>query len=209
MSNPKKMKAMKSLLFILVVILSYSFTNSDSPQEKDSYFPGGIISLNNDTIKATILLENITKMQNKVRFIDAGGKKKSFKPPMINGFFLETDGGRMVFESRDDIALSAFPSKKGHFYYRVSNELYPLYYFVNTEMVNTGIESEMVEVKNYLIQMNLRWYQFTKENYKDYCEKLFNSNRALVRDIENDQYKFEQFPDILHRYVVSLQSQNN
>lgn len=192
--------------FFLFCVLFYSISFDAASQENERYFPGGIISLNNDTIKANILLEHITKMQNKVRFIDAGGKKKSFKPPMINGYFLETDGGKMIFESRNDITLSAFPSKKGHFYYRVNDDLYPLYYFVNTKMVNTGIESEMEEVKSYLIRMNMRWHEFTEENYKD-CVKLFSTNRSLVNDIENNAYQFEDFPEIVHRYCVSLSSE--
>ncbi|MFV0593234.1 MAG: hypothetical protein ACK5M7_17810 [Draconibacterium sp.] len=199
---------MRSFLFTLILVLASQLTFSNNNKKDKRYFPGGIISLNNDTIQASILMENITKMQNEVKFIDAGGKKKSFKPPMINGFFLQTEGGKMIFESRDDINLSAFPSKKGHFYYRVSNEVIPLYYYVTTRMENTGIESEMVEVKNYIFRMNLRWQLFTKENYKD-CVKLFEDNRALVRDIENDQYEFEQFPEIIHRYVVSMQAQDN
>jgi len=199
---------MRTFLLTLILVLSTQVIFSQPGKKDKRYFPGGIISLNNDTIQANILLENITKMQNEVKFIDAGGKKKSFKPPMINGFFLETEEGKMIFESRDDIILSAFPSKKGHFYYRVSNEVILLYFYVTTRMENTGIESEMVEVKNYLLRKNLRWQLFTKENYKD-CVKLFDDNRSLVRDIENNQYEFEQFPEIIHRYVLSMQSQNN
>ena len=198
--------AMKHVVFLFICVLFSLFTFNSSAQENDRYFPGGIISLNNDTIKANILLEHITKMQKKVRFIDAGGKKKSFKPTMINGYFLQTEGGKMVFESRSDITLSAFPSKKGNFYYRVSNDIYPLYYFVGTKMVNTGIESEMEEVKSYLIKMNMRWYEFTEESYKD-CVKLFSMNRSLVNDIENDVYQFEDFPEIVHRYCVSLSTE--
>lgn len=169
----------------------------------DNYFPGGIISLNNDTITANILLENITKMQKQVKFIDAGGRKKSFKPDMINGYFLEAEEEKMYFESRNDINLTAFPSNKGFFYYRISNDAIPLYYFVTTKMENTGVESQMTEVKNYLIRKDLRWYLYNNENFKD-CVGLFEDNRMLVNDIKNNKYSFEQFPEIVKRYCSSM-----
>ncbi len=194
-----------SKTFVLVIFFSVpliAFAQADG-SKKDRYFPGGIISLNNDTIAANILLENITKMQKQVKFIDAGGKKKSFKPNMINGYFLEAEDEKMFFESRDDINLTAFPSSKGYFYYRVSNDAIPLYYFVTTKMENTGVESQMAEVKNYLVKKDLRWYLYTKENFRD-CVKLFEDNRMLVNDIKNNKYDFEQFPEIVKRYCSSM-----
>lgn len=193
------------VMFFLVPL--FAFSQADK-SKKDKYFPGGIISLNNDTIAASILLENITKMQNQVKFIDAGGKKKSFKPDMINGYFLESEDEKMIFESRDDINLTAFPSNKGHFYYRVSNDAIPLYYFITTKMENTGVESQMAEVQNYLVKKDFRWYLYTKENFRD-CVKLFEDNRMLVNDIKNNKYIFEQFPEIVKRYCSSMQQEDS
>lgn len=193
----------KSTLLMFFLVPLFAFAQTDK-NKNDNYFPGGIISLNNDTVAATILLENITKMQKQVKFIDAGGKKKSFKPDMINGFFLEAEEEKMIFESRDDINLTAFPSNKGYFYYRISNDAVPLYYFVSTRMENTGVESQMEEVQNYIVKKDLRWYLYTKENFED-CIKLFEDNRMLVNDIKNRKYTFEQFPEIVKRYCSSMQ----
>ncbi|HCE58218.1 MAG TPA: hypothetical protein DER09_10415 [Prolixibacteraceae bacterium] len=194
-------KIMVLLMFFLVPVFAFAQTEKN---KNDKYFPGGIISLNNDTVAAKILLENITKMQKQVKFIDAGGKKKSFKPDMINGFFLEAEDEKMIFESRDDINLTAFPSNKGYFYYRISNDAIPLYYFVTTKMANTGVESQMEEVQNYVVKKDFRWYLYTKENYED-CVKIFEDNRMLVNDIKNGKYTFAQFPEIVKRYCSSMQ----
>lgn len=202
--KPALKKCTNRIALVLLTFLIPVFAFGQKGKgNSDDYFPGGIISLNHDTITADILLENITKMQKQVKFIDAGGKKKSFKPDMINGFFLETEEEKMIFESRNDINLTAFPSNKGFFYYRISNDAIPLYYFVTTKMENTGVESQMSEVKNYLIRKDLRWYLYSKENFKD-CVSLFEDNRMLVNDIKNNNYNFEQFPEIVKRYCSSM-----
>lgn len=198
---------MKTTLFLFVMLLSATLLGSTKQKLKSGYQPGGIISLNNDTIAADIKFESILKLQNEVKFIDAGGKKKSFKPGVISGFFVNTNNGKLIFESRDDIRISVFPSKKGDFVLRVSKDIYPLYYFVTTKMINTGIESEMVEVPHYLVRMDYRWFHYNKDNFED-CVKLFKDDRSLVKDIEKSKYQFSDFPEIVARYCMTIKSKN-
>jgi len=198
---------MKTTIALLIIFLHINLFATSYQKEKPGYLKGGIISLNNDTISASIKMENILKLQNEVKFIDAGGKKKSFKPGVITGFFIETENGRVNFESRDDIRLSVFPSKNGDFVLRLSDDIYPLYYFVTTKMENTGIESEMNEIPHYLVHMDYRWYNFNKNSFKT-CTNIFKEDKALVKDIENDRYDFSDFPEIVDRYCQTMKGKN-
>ncbi|WP_319503570.1 hypothetical protein [uncultured Draconibacterium sp.] len=195
-----------SLLLSIFIYLSMSYGSIN--KQKKGYVNGGIISLNNDTIAASIKKENILKLQSEVKFIDAGGKKKSFKPGVISGFFMDTENGRATFESRDDIQLSIFPSKNGNFVLRLSNNIYPLYYFVTTKMENTGIESEMKEVPHYLVLMGYRWYNYNEDSFET-CTKLFSDDKALVKDIENGRYEFSDFPEIVERYCETIKAKHH
>lgn len=196
---------MKTLTFLLILALPL-FTFADfNTKQKQGYSKGGIISLNNDTIAASIKMENILKLQNEVKFIDSGGKKKSFKPSLIKGYFIETENGRVNFESRDDIRISVFPSKKGNFVLRLSDDIYPLYYFVTKKMENTGIESEMTEIPHYLVHMDYRWFHYEKDNYKEVA-KIFKEDRALVKDIKQGRYNFGDFSEIVDRYCQTIKA---
>jgi hypothetical protein len=194
---------MKTQLLLVLFIFPLTIFAKDLQKVKQGYAQGGIISLNNDTIYASIKRENILKLQSEVKFIDAGGKRKSFKPGLISGYFFETENGRVNFESRDDIRISIFPSKNGNFVLRLSDEIYPLYYFVTTKMKNTGIESEMLEVPHYLVHMDYRWYHYEENSFKD-CAKIFNENKGLAKDIESGVYSFGDFPEIHDRYIQSI-----
>lgn len=194
---------MKQKIILLILLIPFSLF-ANEPQKKDSnYRPGGIISLNHDTIAAQIKLESILNLQKVVKFIDAGGKKKSFKPQMISGFYFDTETDKMFFESRKDIRISAFTSKNGYFVNRVSDDILPLYYFVTTKIVNTGIESETVQVPYYLIHRNYRWNHYTIESFED-CAEMFTENSTLVKDIKNGKYTFDDFPKIVERFCNSL-----
>ena len=196
---------MKTTLLLLFIILSLTAFSSSFQKKKQGYLPGAIISLNNDTIYADIKSDKILKLQTAVKFIDDGGKKKTFKPGMINGFYYETEEGKMFFESRDDIRISIFPSKKGNFVHRISNDIYPLYYFETSRMENTGPESVMVAVPHYLVYLDFRWYHYNKDNFED-CDKLFKDVRSLSRDIQNNKYRFEDFPEIVERYCKGVKA---
>lgn len=196
---------MKTIQLVLLLAISFSLFGNAPQKKKGNYLPGGIISLNNDTIAASIKMENILKLQAEVKFIDAGGKKKSFKPGLISGYFIETENGRVNFESRDDIRISVFPSKNGNFVLRLSDNIYPLYYFVTTKMQNTGIESEMAEIPHYLVHMDYRWYHYEKSSFKT-SVKIFKENKGLVKDIEKDRYSFGDFPEIVDRYCESIKA---
>ncbi|WP_346854159.1 hypothetical protein [uncultured Draconibacterium sp.] len=199
---------MKTLLLFIIFIFPFAISAQKVQKVKQGYAQGGIISLNNDTIYASIKQENILKLQSEVKFIDGGGKKKSFKPGLINGYFFETENGRVNFESRDDIRISIFPSKNGNFVLRLSDDIYPLYYFVTTKMKNTGIESELVEIPHYLVHMDYRWYHYDTNSFKD-CAKIFSENTGLVRDIESGAYSFGDFPEILDRYTQSIKGRKH
>jgi len=196
---------MKTTLLILVFLVPFTLLGEENQKKKQNYKSGGIISLNNDTIQAQIKMESILKYQTEVKFIDGGGKRKSFKPGVINGFFIDNEGERTIFESRDDIRISVFPSKKGNFVLRISNDVYPLYYFVTTKMKNTGIESEMVEVPHYLVHMDYRWYHYNQDNFED-CALIFKDVRSLAKDIEKNKYDFNDFPEIVDRYCQAIKT---
>ncbi|MCY1722477.1 hypothetical protein OU798_19160 [Prolixibacteraceae bacterium Z1-6] len=196
---------MKTIAFLLIFVIPIPIFANNTQQKRTGYTEGGIISLNNDTIAASIKMENILKLQTEVKFIDAGGKKKSFKPGVINGFFMDTENGRVNFESRDDIRISVFPSKKGNFVLRLTDDIYPLYYFVTTKMQNTGIESEMTEIPHYLVHMDYRWYHFNENNFED-CVTIFKEDKGLVKDIKNERYSFSDFPEIVERYCNTIKS---
>lgn len=198
---------MKTITFLLIFIIPLHLFANNNQQKKPGYNDGGIISLNNDTIAASIKMENILKLQSEVKFIDAGGKKKSFKPGLISGYFIETENGRVNFESRDDIRISVFPSKNGDFVLRLTDDIYPLYYYVTTKMKNTGIESEMKEIPHYLVHMDYRWYHYEESSFKT-CAKIFKENKGLVKDIENGRYSFRDFPEIIDRYCLSIKEKN-
>lgn len=198
---------MKTTLLVLFLAVSLTTLGIAPQKQKQNYQPGGIISLNNDTIFASIKMENILKLQNEVKFIDAGGKKKSFKPGVISGYFIDSENGRIHFESRDDIRLSVFPSKSGDFVLRLSDDIYPLYYFVTTKMENIGVESEMAEIPYYLVRMDYRWYNYNKDSFKT-CAKIFKEDKGLVRDIEKGRYSFSDFPEIVDRYCQSIKAKN-
>lgn len=196
---------MKTVCILIIAILPLFLIGKE--KMKPQHFPGGIISLNNDTIPAEIIFESILKSQSQVKFIDAGGKKKVFKPQTIKGFFVTTKSKKLYFESRNDIRISVFPSKKGNFVLRISNDIYPLYYFVTSRMKNIGIETQMIQIPNYLIRMDNRWHHFNEHNFTD-CTKIFSDDAALVKAIKNGQYKFENFPEIVARYCKSIESLN-
>ncbi len=194
---------MKTKFFVLIPLIAISLFTYGQKKSSDKYRPGGIISLNKDTIAAQIKMESITNLQQKVNFIDAGGKKKSFKPNMIYGFYFKTEDGKMIFESRKDIRISAFVSRKGFFINRVSNDIFPLYYFVTTKIVNTGVESQTVQVPYYMIQKDYRWNYYTTENFED-CVKIFSESSSLVKDIQDKKYTFDDFPQIVERFCKSI-----
>ncbi len=194
---------MKQFLILLILIIPFSLFVNGEQKKASKYRPGGIISLNKDTIAAQIKMESMTKLQQEVKFIDAGGKKKSFKPTMISGFYFESDDGKMFFESRKDIRISAFGSRKGYFVHRVSNDILPLYYFVTNKIINTGVESKTVQIPSYLIQKDYQWNHYTTNNFED-CVKIFGENINLVKDIENHKYSFDDFPEIVERYCKSI-----
>ncbi|WP_303917694.1 hypothetical protein [Draconibacterium sediminis] len=196
---------MKTISVLTSIVLCLLMFYGGNNEQKKGYVKGGIISLNNDTIAASIKKENILKLQSEVKFIDAGGKKKSFKPGVISGFFMDTENGRVIFESRDDIRLSIFPSKNGNFVLRLSNNIYPLYYFVTTKIENTGIESEIIEVPHYMVFMDFRWYNYNMDSFET-CTKLFSEDKTLVKDIENGRYEFSDFPEIVERYCETIKA---
>ncbi len=196
---------MKAIIISLILIASYASFEGVSQKSKPGYYPGGIISLNNDTVFADIKFESIVSLQGRVKFIDAGGKRKSFKPDMIQGFFIKINNKELFFESRDDIKVSVFSPKRGSFINRISNDIYPLYYYITTRMENTGVESRMVEEPNYLVRMDYRWYKYNNSNFED-CIEIFEQDRNLVKDIEKGKYSFIEFPEIVSRYCNTIKT---
>jgi len=194
---------MKSIVCLLLFIFPLSLWSNSFQKEKTAYRKGGIISLNNDTISADIKVVSILDFQKEVNFIDAGGKKKSFKPKMIEGFFLIAENDTMAFESRNDIQIGAFPSKKGNFVYRVSNDICPLYFYLTTKMNNIGVEVAMTEVPHYMVRIDYRSYHYQESNFEE-CVSIFKDNRMLVKDIQDNKYSFSDFPEIVARYCQSI-----
>ncbi len=194
---------MKTTLLLLLFLLPFCLFSQTRQTAKSGYRPGGIISRNNDTILVDIKLESIYLLQNEVKFIDESGKKKSFKPNIINGFYFDTEDEKMVFESRNDIRVSALAPKYGYFINRVTNDVCPLYYFVNHKMVNVGIESNMVNIPYYLILKNGNWEYISSESFDD-CVNVFKDDAALVNDIKADKYSFNDIPEMVKRYCKSV-----
>ncbi len=190
---------MRITLYLLISIFSISLYSEGVQNKQSKYRPGGIISLNNDTILANIKLESIYDLQNKINFIDAGGKKKSFKPDIINGFYFDTEDGKMIFESRDDVQISALPSKRGYFVNRISNDICPLYYFVTRKMINLGVESKLITIPYYLIHKNNSWHYINTESFGD-CVKIFRDYDVMVKDIKDDKYTFDDIPNMVEKY---------
>ena len=194
------MKTTLLLLILLLPICVFSQTNQDVNPD---YLPGGIISLNNDTILVDIKLESILVLQDKVKFIDASGTKKSFKPPIIKGFYFDVDDGGMVFESRNDVRVSAFPSKYGYFVNRVSNGICPLYYFELQKMKSVGMESKMVKVPYFLILKNNSWEYVNSDSFED-CINIFSDDIILVSNIKSGKYTFDDIPKMVEKYCKFL-----
>ena len=96
-------------------------------------------------------------------------------------------------------------SKKGNFVHRISNDIYPLYYFETSKMENTGPESVMVAVPNYLVYMDFRWYYYNEDNFEE-CALLFKDVRNLSSDIKKEKYRFEDFPEIVERYCAAVKA---
>ena len=197
---------MKAPLYLLLLLLPICLYSEGAQNKISKYRSGGIISLNNDTIYAKIKFEPIYNLQDEIKYIDAGGKKKTLKPDRANGFFFDTDDGKIIFESRKDIRISAFPSKNGYFVYRISNDIYPLYYFVLCKMVNIGVELSTVQVPYYLIRKNFEWHIIRVENFKD-CVEIFMEYDVLVKDIKNNKYTFDDVPKITERYCQLVKNE--
>ena len=194
---------MKQRIVLLLVVIS-SFTFANEKQKKNSnYLPGGIICLNNDIVAVQIKNDEIINLQKEVKLIDLEGNKQTFKPNMISVFFYDTENGRMIFESHKNLGITAFRPKNGYFLCRLSNNIYPLYYFVEKKMTKIGVESKMVPMPSYIIKRDNNWFYYNESNFKDFA-KNFSENTQLAKDLKNNKYTFEDFPEIFQRYCNSI-----
>ena len=143
---------MKSSILILVfLIVPFVLFSASSPKDV-KFSKGKIFFQNGDTVNVYIKVAKLYDLQSGIQYLDTAGNEHSLLPSKAKGFCLLYKNETLYFESRKDLKMVLFSSKKSKssFVNKVSGGNMPLYYFVEKKLVMDGIDQVSVELANAL-----------------------------------------------------------
>ena len=196
------------------LILFFAFVSfglfSDDIAKDVKYSRGKIFLQNNDTVDVYVKVESLYNMQSSIQYVDSTGNEYFLLPSNASGFCLLYKNDTMYFESRKDLKMVLFSSKKSKssFIHRVSNGNLPLYYFVEKELVSDGIDQVLADFPRYMVLLDQEWFSITVKYFVSDFKKLISNlkgeynmeqMKALMNEIEDGKYKFEDTPLIIER----------
>jgi len=201
---------MKIALLILIFAISPFWLFSDEKTKDTKYSRGKIYLLNNDTVDVYVKSEPVYDMQGGIHYLDSTGTAFSLLPSKAKGFSLLYKNDTMNFESRKDLKMVLFTSKKSksNFIYWVSNGSLPLYYFVEKQLVMDGIDQVKVDVPRYMVLVDQDWFSITSKSYAaDFTrlisnlKEVYNNEqmKALLTEVADGKYKFDDTPLVIAR----------
>ena len=128
-------------LFIIFIIVPVCLFSQQIAKD-GKYSKGKIFLQNNDTVNVYVKVESIYNMQDGILYLDSVGNEHPLLPSKAFGFCLLYKNDTMNFESRKDLNMVLFVSKKtkNNFVYRISGGSLPLYYFIEKQLVMDGID---------------------------------------------------------------------
>lgn len=196
------------LIFIFGIIPFWLFSNIDAKDVK--YSRGKIYLPNNDTVNVYVRSESIYNMQSGIHYLDSTGTEHSLVPTKAKGFVLLYKNDTMEFESRKDLKMVLFTSKKSKssFIYRVSNGHLPLFYFVEKQLVMDGIDQVLSDFPRYMILLDQEWFSVTPKSFVSDLKKLVSNLKGelntdqinlLWKDVVDEKYKFGDTPLFIER----------
>ena len=213
---------MKKILFYsLCFFITILFTSNETFAQKN-FIEGYIITLKKDTVKGTIDYREWNLNPSSIHFIDATGKKSTFKPDDISGFYvppkdlyisshvsidLSSIEPKDLIEHKDpkivkDTALFLLTVVKGKasLYYMKDHNNREHYYV--SKDGNPLIE--LLIKKNYMDNydgntMNHN-YLATVELFKGQLILLFDDCPSLKRNINNSEYLYSSIRSLVIKY---------
>ena|GEM_PF-1060794 len=196
------------------LILFFAFVTfglfSDDMAKDVKYSRGKIFLPNNDTLDVYIKVESLYNMQSGIQYVDSTGNEYSLIPSKAKGFCLLYKNDTMYFESRKDLKMVLFSSRKSKssFIHRISNGNLPLYSFVEKKLVRDGIDQVLADFPRYMVLLDQEWFSITVKYFVSDLKRLFSNlkgeynaeqMKALMNEIEDGKYKFEDTPLIIER----------
>ena len=206
-----------ALIFILVIVPFCLFSQQIVKDGK--YSKGKIFLQKNDTMNVYVKVESIYNMQDGIQYLDSAGKEHSLLPSKSLGFRLLYKNDTMYFESRKYLNMVLFVSKKtkSNFIYRVSGGSLPLYYFIEKKLVMDGIDQVQADRPRYLVLFDQDWYPISSKYFTGEFQKLFSNlkdvynakeMKALLDEIVDGKYNFEETPAVIERLSKMTKAQN-
>ena len=162
-----------SALIIFFAFVPFGlFSNEIAKDVK--YSRGKIFLKNNDTVDVYVKVESLYNMQSGIQYVDSTWNEYSLIPSKASGFCLLYQNDTMYFESRKDLKMVLFSSKKSKssFIHRVSNGNLPLYYFVDKELVMDGIDQVSADFPRYMVLLDQEWFSITVKYFVSDFKKL-------------------------------------
>ena len=179
-----------SIFLIFYVSLSFAQNN---------YFPGSIITLENDTIVGKIN-DKIKPGSGKVKFIDSMGKKKTFYPRQIKGFVINDSinyESILQTENAEATAYHIFALLICDGYYRLlatKDKTGGLKKTSNEQNANDGYNFYIQESKTG------KYFKLTKISYRNQLADLIDDNTELRREVRNKVYNYDEIPEVIKKY---------
>lgn len=201
---------MKNIVLMLIFALSPFFLSADEISKDLTYAHGKLFLQNNDTINVYIKVESIYKMQNGIQYVDTVGHEFTLLPNKAKGFCLMYKNDTMYFESRKDLKMVLFTSKrtKSSFIYRISNGKLPLFYYVEKELKMDGIDQVTVDTPRYLILLDNEWFSLTKKYFASDFKKLISNLKGVLNkgqmdklyyDVADEKFNFDNAPLLIEK----------
>ena len=202
---------MKSSILILVfLIVPFVLFSASSPKDV-KFSKGKIFFQNGDTVNVYIKVAKLYDLQSGIQYLDTAGNEHSLLPSKAKGFCLLYKNETLYFESRKDLKMVLFSSKKSKssFVNKVSGGNMPLYYFVEKKLVMDGIDQVSVEFPHYMILLNQEWISISTKYFVNDFRKLVSSlkgeynaeqMKALMNEIIDGKYKFEDTPVVVEKF---------
>ncbi len=205
------------LLFIFIIVPFCLFSQQIVKDGK--YSMGKIFLQKSDTVNVYVKVESIYNMQDGIQYLDSAGNEHSLLPSKALGFCLLYKNDTMYFESRKDLNMVLFVSRKtkNNFVYRISGGSLPLYYFIEKQLVMDGIDQVQADRPRYLVLFDQDWYPISSKYFIGEFQKLFSNlkdvynakeMKVLLNEIIDGKYSFEETPAVIDRLSKLTKAQN-
>lgn len=202
---------MKSLRFLLIVFFgSVVFCSS----AKDRFVMAQIIMDNNDTVVNPVRFENLFDFQKKIEMLNDDGKLQTVEPNEAKGFCVIADlKDTLHFETVCGLKLSLSENADANCFFllRKCSGKFPVYYFVQSEMVSAGYAMQSVCKPSYVSRYKDNWVLFGENNFvnqllkflkplkKDKSPDIVKKLTKLEDDIFYRTYFFDDIPSVFNR----------